>query len=53
MTILSTQTIELNSGGQLTIPNWGLYMMMTASAIGTYLLARQLNAKGWPRPWGT
>jgi len=34
------------------IPPWGLYMMMTASAIGTYLLWRQLRAQGWPRPLG-
>jgi hypothetical protein len=35
----------------MTIPVWGLWMMMVASAIGTCLLARQLNAKGWPLPW--
>lgn len=37
------------TNGQLTIPVWGLYMMLAASAIGTYLLARQLSAQGWPK----
>jgi hypothetical protein len=26
-----------------TIPVWGLWMMLVASAIGTFLLARQLG----------
>jgi len=33
------------------IPNWGLYMMLIASAIGTVLLFRQLIQKGFPKPW--
>lgn len=33
--------------GQLTIPPWGLWMMLIASAAGTVLLARQLAAIGW------
>ena len=27
----------------LVIPRWGLWMMLTASVIGSYLLARQLG----------
>ena len=27
----------------LTIPRWGLWMMLTASVLGSYLLARQLG----------
>jgi hypothetical protein len=27
----------------MSIPRWGLWMMLTASAIGSYLLARQLG----------
>jgi hypothetical protein len=27
----------------MTIPRWGLWMMLTASVIGSYLLARQLG----------
>lgn len=38
---------------QPQIPVWGLYMMLTASAIGTYLLFRQLQGEGWPMPWAT
>lgn len=34
----------------LQIPNWGLYMMLAASAVGTILLAQQLQALGWPNP---
>jgi hypothetical protein len=29
-------------GQQLTIPRWGLWMMLTASIIGSVLLFRQL-----------
>lgn len=29
-----------------TIPVWGLWMMLTASAIGTFLLFRQLRSMG-------
>lgn len=31
----------------LTIPPWGLWMMMLASALGTLLLVMQLKALGW------
>lgn len=34
------------------IPPWGKYMMMIASALGTFLLARDLMAQGWPNPIG-
>lgn len=34
-----------------TIPPWGLWMMLTASAIGTCLLFRQLRQMGYPAPW--
>lgn len=27
----------------MSIPRWGLWMMLTASVIGSYLLARQLG----------
>jgi hypothetical protein len=27
----------------MTIPRWGLWMMLTASVVGSYLLARQLG----------
>jgi hypothetical protein len=27
----------------MAIPRWGLWMMLTASVIGSYLLARQLG----------
>lgn len=30
----------------LSIPRWGLWMMLIASMIGTYFLARQLEP-GW------
>jgi hypothetical protein len=32
------------------VPNWGKYMMLIASAIGTYLLFVELSGKGWPSP---
>jgi hypothetical protein len=31
----------------LTIPGWGLWLMMLASALGTFLLLCQLKATGW------
>ena len=31
----------------LEIPGWGLWMMMLASALGTFLLLVQLRATGW------
>jgi len=34
----------------MKIPPWGLYMMLIASAVGTYLLLEQLHSMGWPRP---
>lgn len=30
----------------LTIPRWGLWMMLIASALGAFLLARQLGLIG-------
>jgi hypothetical protein len=38
--------------GNGKIPAWGLYMMLIASAVGTYLLFRDLASKGWPSPLG-
>jgi hypothetical protein len=35
----------------MKIPVWGLYMMLVASGIGTYLLFRDLNSQGWPSPF--
>ena len=31
----------------ITIPPWGLWMMMVASAVGTFLLFMQLRSMGW------
>lgn len=31
----------------LTIPPWGLWVMVIASAVGTFLLLMQLKALGW------
>jgi hypothetical protein len=33
------------------VPNWGKYMMLIASIIGAYLLARELHAAHWPKPF--
>lgn len=34
----------------LVIPQWGLWVMFAASAVGTVLLALQLRATGWAFP---
>jgi hypothetical protein len=31
----------------LTIPPWGLWIMVAASALGTFLLLMQLRALNW------
>jgi hypothetical protein len=31
----------------LTIPGWGLWLMLIASAIGTVLLLMQIRSTGW------
>lgn len=31
----------------LTIPGWGLWLMLVASAVGTFLLFMQLRALHW------
>lgn len=36
----------------MNIPNWAKYMMLIASAIGAYLLAKELASQGWPNPIG-
>lgn len=33
--------------GRLTIPGWGLWMMMIASFLGGVLLLQQIAASGW------
>ena len=33
-------------GGQLNIPRWGLWMMLAASLLGSFFLAKQLGI--WP-----
>jgi hypothetical protein len=35
----------------MKVPYWGQYMMLIASAIGTYLLFVELNHNGWPSPF--
>jgi hypothetical protein len=40
------------SSNGVNIPPWGLYMMLIASALGTFFLFRQLQDMGWPKPFG-
>jgi hypothetical protein len=34
----------------MDVPNWGVWMMFIASAVGTWLLFMELKRKGWPSP---
>jgi hypothetical protein len=34
----------------MRVPNWGVYMMLVASAIGTILLFIELRRRGFPSP---
>lgn len=36
----------------MDVPYWGQYMMLIASAVGTYLLFIGLSKAHWPAPFG-
>lgn len=35
----------------MRVPNWGVWMMLTASAVGTVLLFLELQRRGFPGPF--
>lgn len=36
----------------MKVPNWGVWMMLVASAVGTVLLFAELRRRGFPSPLG-
>lgn len=34
----------------MNVPSWGVWMMLTASAVGVVLLVKELARRGWPGP---